>query len=140
MSPTWHFCPWLTVLKQIKMSSVPTKEMPTWQSAATRKRESVNNLIPPEWILPVTLPSPQVQRDVTDGYIRQFLSDSEVEYTEAEASVILRHIHTGKWKARKVLEAFCHRAALAHQMVSTRNPSPTCCSFSCLHLCVRAHS
>ncbi|KAL6408199.1 Acetamidase [Ilyonectria robusta] len=118
MSPTWHFCPWPTVLTQIKMSSAPTEEMSTWQSAATRKRESVNSLIPPEWVLPVALPSPQVQRDVTDEYIRQFLSESEVEYTEAEASVILRHVHAGKWTSRKVLEAFCHRAALAHQMTN----------------------
>ncbi|KAM5350724.1 hypothetical protein ACJ41O_007229 [Fusarium nematophilum] len=100
------------------MSSLPSNGIPDWQSAATRKQESVNSLIPPGWKLPVVLPSAQTQKNITGGYIRQFLSDVEVQYTEAEASIILRHVHAGEWKARDVLEAFCHRAALAHQMTN----------------------
>ncbi|KAF4462408.1 acetamidase [Fusarium albosuccineum] len=100
------------------MSSTASEEIPNWQLVAQQKRQSLKNLIPPEWILSVDLPSAEIQKDVTDEYIRQFLTDAEVEYTEAEASTMLGHIHAGKWKARDVLHAFCHRAALAHQMTN----------------------
>ncbi|KAH7133673.1 acetamidase [Dactylonectria macrodidyma] len=100
------------------MSPASSNEMSSWQLAAAQKRQSVNDLIPPEWILPVALPPADTQKDVTGTYIRQFLSDVEVQYTETGASEILRRVHAGEWKARDVLEAFCHRAALAHQMTN----------------------
>lgn len=89
--------------------------MATWEILAKEKREAVNALIPPKWLLS-SIPSVEEQRDVT-GYIQQFLSPRELEITETDAVGIVQKTTTGIWKARDVTEAFCHRAALAHQLV-----------------------
>ncbi|KAL2212795.1 acetamidase [Sarocladium strictum] len=91
--------------------------MAEWQKAAAEKRQSLLNLIPDEWVVPVP-PPPEVQRDITGEYVRQYLNKDEVDITESEVSNILRRIHEGQWKARDVTAAFCHRAALAHQLTN----------------------
>lgn len=88
-----------------------------WQNIAKAKRDSVNNLIPESWRLK-SIPSAQEQRDVTGTYICQFLSEREVDITETNAVDIVKHTTTGQWTAEEVTSAFCHRAALAHQLVS----------------------
>lgn len=88
-----------------------------WKTAAEKKRDSVNALIPKSWLLSIPLPSASEQRDVTGKFIQQFLTAKEVEITETDAVGILKNTTSGAWKARDVAEAFCHRAALAHQMV-----------------------
>jgi amidase len=94
-----------------------------WKLAAQQKRASVNALIPTEWCLKNELPNSEQLRDITGTYIHQFLSTQEIDYTEAEAGHILHEIYSGKWKARDVLAAFCHRTALAHQMVNSHSPA-----------------
>jgi amidase len=89
----------------------------TWETLAKAKRDSVNGLIPKEWLLTAPVPSVAEQRDVTGSYIQQFLSPQEIEITETDAVGIVKNTTSGTWKAREVTEAFCHRAALAHQMV-----------------------
>ncbi len=84
---------------------------------AQEKRESVNALIPKSWLLTSPLPPAKEQKDVTGKYIQQFLSPREVQITETDAVGIVKNTTSGTWKAREVTEAFCHRAALAHQMV-----------------------
>lgn len=88
-----------------------------WQTLAKQKRDSVNALIPEQWLLKLPIPSAQVQRDVTGKYIQQYLTPREVEITETDAVGIVKKTTSGIWKAREVTEAFCHRAALAHQLV-----------------------
>ena len=89
----------------------------SWQDKAKAKRESILALIPPKWRLNVPLPSAHEQLDVTGKYIQQFLSAREIEITETDATGIVGQTCIGKWKAREVTEAFCHRAAIAHQLV-----------------------
>ncbi|TVY57764.1 Acetamidase, partial [Lachnellula suecica] len=89
-----------------------------WQALAHKKRDSTNALIPPAWRLPTPLPPVSEQRDVTGSYIQQFLSPREVEITETDAVGIVKKTTSGSWTALEVTEAFCHRAALAHQMVN----------------------
>jgi len=91
--------------------------MATWKELGEAKRDSVNALIPKEWLLPAPLPPPTEQRDVTGKYIQQYLTPREIEITETDAVGIVKKTTTATWKAREVAEAFCHRAALAHQMV-----------------------
>jgi amidase len=93
--------------------------IPKWIEAADRKRESVNALIPSHWQLTSPVPPVEEQRDVTGEYIQQFLSPREIEITETDACGIVLRTTTGTWKAREVADAFCHRAALAHQMVGS---------------------
>lgn len=89
--------------------------MMTWQERAQAKRESVFALIPQEWR--IENPPNDKQIDVTGSFIQQFLSEREVEITEKPADQILKRTLSGEWKAEEVARAFCHRAALAHQLV-----------------------
>lgn len=89
----------------------------SWKEAADQKRKSIDALIPSEWRLSDT-PSRESQRDVTGKYVQQFLSEREVEITETDAAGIAKKTTTGQWKAVEVIKAFCHRASLAHQLVS----------------------
>jgi hypothetical protein len=91
--------------------------VPKWREAAIRKREAVNALIPVHWRLTGPVPPAKERKDITGEYIQNFLSPREIEITETDAYQIAVRTTTGSWKAREVVEAFCHRAALAHQMV-----------------------
>jgi amidase len=95
--------------------------MGNWEAIAKQKRDAVNSLIPKAWLLPTPIPPASEQRDVTGKYIQQFLSSREIEITETDAVGIVKQTTSGNWKAREVAEAFCHRAALAHQMVHLPN-------------------
>ncbi|KAF2124089.1 amidase [Dothidotthia symphoricarpi CBS 119687] len=87
----------------------------SWQSLATQKREAILAAIPSEWRIPHP-PSVEEQVDVTE-YIKQFLSQEELEVTESSADQIAVKTTTGQWSAEKVTRAFCHRASLAHQLL-----------------------
>lgn len=88
-----------------------------WKTLAKQKRDSTNALIPEKWLLKSPVPPAEEQRDVTGKFIQQFLTPREIEITETDAVGIVKNTTTGTWKAREVIEAFCHRAAMAHQMV-----------------------
>ena len=92
--------------------------MSDWKTKAQQKRDSVNTLIPEAWLIS-EIPSLREQRDFTGKYIQQFLSAREVEITETDAVGIVQQTTRGSWKAREVVTAFCHRAALAHQLVNS---------------------
>jgi hypothetical protein len=90
----------------------------SWKDLAEKKRNAIFNSIPTKWhIEKSTLPSNEQQRDVT-GYIQQFLSKRELEITETDVVGIAKETSSGNWTAVEVAEAFCHRASLAHQLVS----------------------
>jgi len=91
--------------------------MVDWTVLGTEKRDAVNALIPKAWLLPFVTPPATDQRDVTGKYIQQYLSAREIEITETDAVGIVQKTTSAEWKAREVTEAFCHRAALAHQLV-----------------------
>ncbi len=87
-----------------------------WKKTAKDKADSVVALIPKEWRLE-KIPSIEEQRDVT-GYVQQYLSKEEILITETDAVGIVAHTSSGKWKSVDVAKAFCHRAALAHQLLN----------------------
>ncbi|KAF9888084.1 Acetamidase [Aspergillus nanangensis] len=91
---------------------------PSWKLAGEAKRQSILDAIPPKWRIQDPIPPAADLRDVTGAYIQQFLTPHEVEITETDAMGIVEQTTSGKWKALEVTEAFCHRAALAHQFVS----------------------
>lgn len=88
-----------------------------WKAKAAAKRQAILDTIPEKWKLPNPVPPASEQRDVTGAYIQQYLSPREVEITETDAVGITEQVASGKWTAVEVAEAFCHRAALAHQLV-----------------------
>ena len=87
----------------------------SFQSVADKKRQSILNGIPAKWR--ITVPTAEQQRDVTGVYIQQYLDEKEIFITESDAVAILQHTTSGQWTATEVASAFCHRAALAHQLV-----------------------
>lgn len=90
----------------------------TWRTQGEAKAQSILNAIPPKWRLNAPTPPATDLRDVTGAYIQQFLNKREIEITETDAVDIVAQTTTGRWSAVEVTEAFCHRAALAHQLVS----------------------
>lgn len=91
--------------------------MADWRQIAKEKAQSVLDLIPAEWRL-ASIPSPEEQRDVTGAYIHQFLSEREIQITESDALEIVNNAASGKWTAVEITKAFCHRAAIAHQLLN----------------------
>ncbi|KAJ9626890.1 hypothetical protein H2203_003346 [Taxawa tesnikishii (nom. ined.)] len=88
-----------------------------WKKKAAEKRDSVLALIPEDWRIK-DIPSAEEQRDVTGKFIQQYLDDREIEITETDAVGIVTKTRAGKWSAEEVAKAFCHRAAIAHQLVN----------------------
>ncbi|KAI4129007.1 MAG: hypothetical protein LQ338_002474 [Usnochroma carphineum] len=88
-----------------------------WQELGKAKLKSIKESIPEPWRLE-SLPSNEQQRDVTGGFVRQYLSREEIEITEAIATTIVERTSTGQWTAEAVTRAFCHRASLAHQLTN----------------------
>lgn len=88
-----------------------------WQELAKAKLQSINDSIPQNWRVD-SLPSREQQRDVTGDFIRHYLSKEETHITEATATEIINKSSTGQWTAEAVTRAFCHRASLAHQLVT----------------------
>ena len=109
-------------------STPPVLEKPSdWTSIAAAKRAARDALIPPAWRLPnkqeyTDESSPAYLLDVTGVPAScGILTADDLVITVAPADEILRNVHSGKWTARVVAEAFCKRAAVAQQLVSNRN-------------------
>ncbi|KGO69221.1 Amidase [Penicillium italicum] len=90
----------------------------SWQLKGEAKCQSILSAIPEKWRLNHAVPPATELRDVTGDYIRQYLTVREIEITETDAVDILAQTSIGSWSALEVTEAFCHRAALAHQLVN----------------------
>ncbi|CEO60746.1 hypothetical protein PMG11_05301 [Penicillium brasilianum] len=89
-----------------------------WLAQGEAKRQAILDAIPAKWRLADPVPPATEVRDVTGSYIQQYLSEREIEITESDAVHIAAQTTTGRWSAVEVAEAFCHRAALAHQLVN----------------------
>jgi len=88
-----------------------------WQKKATLKRASLFKAIPPPWRLAASdIPSASRLKDVTI-FITRYLTPLELSITNASPKIILQQIRLLNWSAIEVTRAFCHRAALAHQLV-----------------------
>lgn len=88
-----------------------------WEEIARVKRESVNELIPAEWRISDP-PAPEARTDVTGSYVQGFLTKEEIQITESDAVKIAQMTAAAEWTAVDVTKAFCHRAALAHQLLN----------------------
>lgn len=85
-----------------------------WQSAAAKKKSSLEATIPLEWRIKSFPPS-----DSAMSFPRQsgILTEEELNITESSATQLVRDIAAGKLTSVAVTTAFCKRAALAHQLV-----------------------
>ncbi|GAB1215281.1 hypothetical protein ATERTT37_004467 [Aspergillus terreus] len=83
-------------------------------SQAYQQRRDIS--IPEKWRLPADVLS-NLPTDVT-GIPREFLSDREIELTECTASQLAKRIAKRETTSVEVTVAFCHRAAIAQQLVN----------------------
>lgn len=93
-----------------------------WKEKAAKKQKSILDSILPEWR------SPSIKDDMaaanytnTYEYLNSVLPADEVEVTDSSLLQLQKKITSKQWSAVKVVHAFCHRAALAHQILN-------CCS------------
>lgn len=74
--------------------------------------------VPDHWRLSDSeLSDAKKQRDLTGSFIRKFLTEDEIFITDQNATQIASAIQVGWLTALQVTEAFCKRAAIAHQIV-----------------------
>ncbi|KAB5559941.1 amidase signature domain-containing protein [Coniochaeta sp. 2T2.1] len=89
----------------------------SWQQKAAAKREAISACIPTEWRLsPDQLKLAEGKRDITGPVIQQFLSDEEKRIVNLDSVPIVEAIKNGKLTAVQVTKAFCHTAAIIHQI------------------------
>lgn len=93
-----------------------------WKTIAEEKRKTINDAIPAKWRLPT------VKDDMfaagflnTHDYLNTILPEPEVSITESTLLALAESIKLGQRSSVDIVSAFCHRAALAHQILN-------CCS------------
>lgn len=89
-----------------------------WETIAKRKKAFVFSQIPKEWIIEV--PSIDKAPNARD-YLDSILPENEVYITNQTLLQLLNKIQSGELTSFEITTAFCHRAALTHQLVN-------CCS------------
>lgn len=101
------------------MSSSSTNTSPSsWQSISTTRRALVLDAIPSQWRLPPGTP-PEGQTNVLDiPETCGILGPKQLEITSLTATELVSELASGKLSSAAVTEAFCIRAAIAHQLVN----------------------
>jgi amidase len=88
-----------------------------WWDIAQEKRQAVNSLLPEKWKTTKPIPPVAELPDVTD-YAASFPSETEREITaQYTASELVGKLARREYTAVQVIEAFCHRATIAHELV-----------------------
>ncbi|OLN97393.1 Acetamidase 1 [Colletotrichum chlorophyti] len=95
-----------------------------WLAIARRKQAERVNRIPSKWHIPTNVvpqdpPKPQYGPQKVLNVPRQFLSQSEISITESYTTTsLLKAVCSRTLSATQVTEAFCRRAAIAHQLTN----------------------
>jgi amidase len=88
-----------------------------WQDIAQEKRQAVNSILPEKWKTTKPIPPVSELPDVTN-YAASFLSEKEREITaQYTARELVGKLARKEYTAVQVVEAFCHRATIAHELV-----------------------
>lgn len=91
-----------------------------WTSSAIQKIAETSDQIRCEWLLSDSaLAQARSRRDITGEFIVSFLDEAAAEITALSATELARRIKQRDLTAMETILAFCHRAAVAHQIVST---------------------
>jgi hypothetical protein len=89
-----------------------------WQSIATKAQSAVITAIPSKWKLPAGIPRPGQTNVLDVPETCGILSPKQLEITSLTASELVTKLRTAELSAVVVTEAFCARAAIAHQLVN----------------------
>ncbi|KAL4950656.1 amidase [Aspergillus filifer] len=89
----------------------------SWRTAAQEIREALDSAIPTKWRLaPEHIDGVQNVRRVPEAC--GLLTQDQLYVTELDASSLVESLASGKLSSAQVTEAFCARAAIAHQLVN----------------------
>ena len=95
-----------------------TKPSSAWSDIAATKRSELTASIPSEWRIPTELLPAEDQQDVTEfPKTSGFFTDKELDITSTPAIQLLEKVRKQTWTALEVAQAFCKKAAVAHQLV-----------------------
>ncbi|CDH10027.1 related to Putative amidase PB8B6.03 [Zygosaccharomyces bailii ISA1307] len=93
--------------------------MSKWELEAQRKRKQILDAIPPGWILE------NAKQQMTSAgftntrdYIDTIMPPNEVAITDLTVCELAKKISLGDIRAYEVCYSFCHRAAIAHQILN----------------------
>ena len=92
--------------------------MMSWETIASAKKASLLSLIPSEWRINLKEVPPASRLRDFGYYITRFLDPRELQITNASSDAILANIRSVEWSAIEVTRAYCHRSAIAHQLVN----------------------
>ncbi|KZV61549.1 amidase [Peniophora sp. CONT] len=88
-----------------------------WTNIVSEKRAALLTKIPAAWRL-ASVPEPTEHRNCVQ-FPRKFMSERAYAITETmDAQLLLNRIAGGEYTSLEVTEAFCHRAAIAQQLVN----------------------
>jgi amidase len=91
----------------------------SWEEKADEKRNSLYNLIPEEWRLSESILNNPPKNSTIVPSQCGILSKLDLEITEIDnIEELANHIAHGKYSSVQVIEAYCKRAAIAHQLVN----------------------
>lgn len=90
-----------------------------WEEKALEKQNSINKLIPQEWKLSESILNNLPKTSTIVPSQCGILSKLDLEITEIDnIEELAQQIAQGKYSALQVTEAYCKRAAIAHQLVN----------------------
>jgi amidase len=93
-------------------------QVESWKLIAEKKVSSNKAKIPEDWRLkPNDIEKAAGLRDLTDGFIDQFLNDEEKAIVNLSSVAIVDSIRSTKYSSVQVTKAFCKTAAIASQIV-----------------------
>ncbi|KAI0463996.1 hypothetical protein LJB42_003009 [Komagataella kurtzmanii] len=87
-----------------------------WESIGEQKRNDIISAIPEDWILK-NIPSSEKEPNAK-LYLDKVLPEAEQSITSLDIIELRDKIANGELSSYEVCFAFCHRAALAHQLVN----------------------
>ena len=90
-----------------------------WQSIAAATQQSILDSIPNQWRLSAKDKDPSVKDKRSIPKTCGILTAKQLEITETTATLLLDQLRTRAISSVEVTEAFCARAAIAHQLVCT---------------------
>ncbi|KAH8697760.1 putative amidase [Talaromyces proteolyticus] len=92
-------------------------DAPKWKLISTRARLNLWNSIPARWRLPSTLKIPDTNLQCVALH-SGILTPKQIEVTELTTTELILRVHAASLTAVEITEAFCARAAIAHQLVN----------------------
>jgi amidase len=97
---------------EYRFEKISATSPPSWESRALEKRTNVLSPLPPEYL------HPNLTHSITDPSSAQDIPNQLLTPTEQTITTLPSSLSTGQYTSVQVLQAFTHRAAIAHQLLN----------------------